>query len=58
MPRTALPGGSIPVFDYRCDVRPGDKPFVERHDGYSMSYVRKGSFGYRTRGDSFELVAG
>ncbi len=58
MPRTALPGGSISVFDYRCDVGPCDKPFVELHDGYSISYVRKGSFGYRTRGQSFELVAG
>jgi AraC family transcriptional regulator len=46
------------VFDYRCDVVPGDKPFVERHDDYSISYVRKGSFGYSTRGKSFELVAG
>ncbi len=58
MPRTALRGGSISVFDYRCDVGPGDKPFVELHDRYSISYVRKGSFGYRTRGQSFELVAG
>jgi len=46
------------AFDYRCEVVPGDKPFVELHDNYSISYVRRGSFGYRTRGQSFELVAG
>ena len=28
------------------------------HRSYSVSYVRKGSFGYRTRGRAFELVAG
>jgi AraC-like DNA-binding protein len=31
---------------------------VERHSCHSVSYVRKGSFGCRTRGRSFELVAG
>jgi len=53
-----LRGGSISVFDYRCGAGPADKPFVERHDGFSVSYVRKGSFGYHARGASFELVAG
>src|SRR5437867_4019013 len=48
----------ISVIDYRCTARPDDRPFVERHDAYSVSYVRKGSFGYRLRGRSFELVAG
>jgi len=49
---------SLSVIDNRCEMRPGDEPFVERHDGFSVSYVRKGSFGYRARGESFELVAG
>ena len=53
-----LRGGSIAVFDYRCGLGPTDKPFVELHDGLSVSYVRKGSFGYHARGASFELVAG
>src|SRR4029453_18899080 len=35
-----------------------DAPFVERHGSFAVSYVRKGSFGYRLRGQSFELVAG
>jgi AraC family transcriptional regulator len=50
--------GSISVIDYRCGVGPGDAPFVERHGGFSVSYVRKGSFGYRVQGEAFELVAG
>ena len=53
-----LRGGSVSVFDYRCSAGPADKPFVELHDGFSVSYVRKGSFRYHARGASFELVAG
>ena len=49
---------SISVSDYRCSAGPADKPFVELHDGFTVSYVRKGSFGYHARGKSFELVAG
>lgn len=55
---TTLRRGSISVVDYRCDAGPADAPFVEQHGGYTVSYVRKGSFGYRTRGRDFELVAG
>jgi AraC-like DNA-binding protein len=49
---------SISVFDFRCTAGPGDKPFVEQHGCHSVSFVRKGSFGCRSRGRSFELVAG
>jgi AraC family transcriptional regulator len=52
------PRESIAVTDYRCAARPGDEPFVEVHGGFALAYVRNGSFGYRTRGRSFELVAG
>ena len=45
-----LRGGSISIFDYRCGAGPADKPFVERHDGFDIAYVRRGSFGYRARG--------
>ena len=55
---TQLRRGSISVVDYRCSIGPADEPFVEQHDGFSISYVRKGSFGYRARGKAFELVAG
>ncbi|HSD11111.1 MAG TPA: AraC family transcriptional regulator [Candidatus Binatia bacterium] len=50
--------GRISVTEYRCDVEPATEPFVELHHGFSLSYVRKGSFGYRVRGESFELVTG
>jgi AraC-like DNA-binding protein len=50
--------GSITVVDYRCAAGPRDPPFPERHNSFSASYVRKGSFGYRTVGKSFDLVAG
>ena len=55
---TIFRNGSISVVDYRCSAAPGDAPFVEAHGSYSIAYVRKGSFGYRTRGRAFELVAG
>jgi AraC-like DNA-binding protein len=53
-----LRSGSVSVIDYRCSAGPADAPFVERHEDYSISYVRKGTFGCRTRGESHELVAG
>jgi hypothetical protein len=49
---------SISASDFRCSAGPDDKPFVEQYGSHSVSYVRKGSFGYRTRGKTFELVAG
>jgi AraC-like DNA-binding protein len=55
---TLLTGPSISVSDFRCSAVPGDTPFVEQHRCHSVSYVRKGSFGCRSRGRSFELVAG
>src|SRR2546429_9937179 len=58
MTTATLRRGSISVVDRRCTVAPGAEPFVEVHDGYSVSYVRRGSFGYRTRGEPFELVPG
>jgi len=55
---TVLRRGSVSVLDYRCSAGPADAPFVELHESFSISYVRAGSFGYRLRGESFELVAG
>jgi AraC family transcriptional regulator len=49
---------SLSVADYRCSVGPDDKPIAELYHRWCVSYVRKGSFGYRYRGRSFELVAG
>ena len=55
---TLLQRQSISVTDFRCSAVPGDAPFVEQYRCHSVSYVRKGSFGCRTRGRAFELVAG
>jgi len=55
---TALQSGPIEVVDYRCSTGPDARPFTEVHSGHSVSYVRKGSFGYRVRGECYELVAG
>jgi AraC-like DNA-binding protein len=56
--RTLLQRGSISVSDFRCSAQPEDTPFVEQYACHSVSYVRKGSFGCRTRGRFFELVVG
>jgi AraC-like DNA-binding protein len=49
---------ALSVFDYRCTAGPADRPFAELHESYSLSYVRRGSFGYRVRGHTYELVTG
>src|SRR6516165_5268124 len=51
-------GEGVSVIDYRCAAGPRDTPFVEFHRDFSVSYVRKGSFGCHARGRCFELVAG
>ena len=53
-----LSTGSIRVLDYVCDATPNTAPFSEVHGGYSVSFVRAGSFGYHCGQESFELVAG
>lgn len=55
---TELLSGPVRVVDYRCSAGPVEKPFTELHTGHSVSYVRKGTFGYRAGGASYELVAG
>ena len=55
---TQLQSGPIAVQDVVCSAGPGARPFTEVHRGYSLAYVRKGSFGHRARGEHHELVAG
>jgi AraC-like DNA-binding protein len=55
---TLLQHDAISVSEYRCSAGPDDQPFVELHSRHSISYVRRGSFGCRIRGRSFELVTG
>jgi AraC-like DNA-binding protein len=50
--------GALSVLDFRCQAGPQTPVAIERHDLTSVSYVRRGSFGYRARGEDFELVAG
>jgi AraC-like DNA-binding protein len=55
---TTLHSGPISVVDFRCVAGPGDPAFPERHEAFSISYVRHGTFGYQVRGRRFEMVAG
>lgn len=55
---TLLQSPSLSVFDYRCGAGPHDRPFAECHGRHSISFVRRGSFGYRCAGRHAELVAG
>jgi AraC-like DNA-binding protein len=55
---TLLQRPTMTVSDFRCSAVPGEKPFVELHRSHSISFVRKGSFGYHCRGRSHDLVAG
>ena len=56
--RILLQNSLLRVVDRRCQAVASDAPFVERHADHSLSYVRRGTFGYRSQGASFELVAG
>lgn len=53
-----LHSGGVRVVDHRCGAGPAEQPFLEQHDSFAIAYVRRGSFGYVTRGQRFELVAG
>jgi AraC-like DNA-binding protein len=55
---TVLERGPLTVVDYRCRSGQREAPFAERHDIASVSFVRRGTFGYRCRGKAHELVAG
>ncbi|UFZ02917.1 AraC family transcriptional regulator [Bradyrhizobium ontarionense] len=48
----------VTVSEFRCAAVPGERPYAEHYAGYSLSYVRKGSFGCHHRGRFFELVTG
>jgi AraC-like DNA-binding protein len=55
---TLLQRPRLTVSDFRCTAVPGEKPFAELHRCHSISFVRKGSFGYHSRGRTHDLVAG
>ncbi len=59
MPRTnILSNGAVSAVEYVCDAQPTDAPYTELHDAWSISYVRRGSFGCQTLGQHHELVPG
>lgn len=53
-----LKPGPLTVVDYRCRSARREDPFAEQHDLASVSFVRRGTFGYRCQGQRHELVAG
>ncbi len=55
---TLLQRPTMTVSDFRCTAEPGEKPYAELHRCHSISFVRKGSFGYHCRGRAHELVVG
>jgi AraC-like DNA-binding protein len=55
---TALRRGPLSATEYRCSAGPADEPYPEQHFAFTVSYVRRGSFGLETRGRRFELVTG
>jgi AraC family transcriptional regulator len=46
--RTLAAGDGWSVHDVVCRAGPSDRPFEERHDGFSISAVIEGSFSYRS----------
>ena len=59
MPATTISESELlSVTDYRCNAGPSDTPFTEVHGGFSVAYVRRGSFGYHVGSKAFEFVAG
>jgi AraC family transcriptional regulator len=55
---TTLHSGSVKVTDYRCTSTPDERSVTEVHPAHSVSYVRRGGFSYRYRGQTYEMVAG
>ncbi len=56
--KRSLLRGPVSVVHCRCTAGPGERPFVELHEGWSVAYVQRGSFGCRCLGAAYELVPG
>jgi len=50
--------GPVAVTAYRCDAGPRSPAYWEHHDGWSVSYVQRGSFSCCCQGRMHELVPG
>jgi len=53
-----LQTGTVSVAEYRCGAGPAPPAVVECHAAWSISYVRRGSFGCACGGRHFQLVPG
>ena len=51
-------GSTLRAAEYCCTAGPGDAGEVEVHAGFSLSYVRRGTFSVVARGRTHELVPG
>ncbi|HSW26745.1 MAG TPA: AraC family ligand binding domain-containing protein, partial [Burkholderiaceae bacterium] len=59
MPQThTLIEGPVSVVAYRCDAGPHDRAYWEAHEGWSVSFVQRGTFSCHCRGRVHELVPG
>ena len=56
--RTLAAGDGWSVHEVVCRAGPRDRPFEERHDGFSISAVVEGSFTYRSEAGSGLLYPG
>jgi AraC family transcriptional regulator len=56
--RRFLLRGPVSVLRYLCTAGPGERPFIEQHEAWSVAYVLRGSFGCRCAGCTYELVPG
>ena len=56
--RTLAAGDGWSVHEIVCRAGPSDRPFEERHDGFSVSAVLDGSFTYRSDGGRQLLYPG
>lgn len=53
-----LVDGPVSVIEYRCAAGPHDPAYWEEHHGWSVSFVKRGSFSCHCRGRVHELVPG
>ena len=59
MPTTrTLIDGPVSVVEYRCDTGPHERSYWEAHQGWSVSFVKRGSFSCHCGGRVHELVPG
>jgi AraC family transcriptional regulator len=56
--RTVFESPTLSVVDYVCTAAAGEHPVSEDHSATKLAFTKRGSYGYRSRGQRHELVAG